>query len=70
MRPKRPIGTSSADAAPTLALGMGASFSHALSVGKGPGATALTRMLCLPHSTARLIVMACTAVLAMVDGST
>jgi len=28
----------------SLALGIGASFSHALSVGNGPGATALTRM--------------------------
>ena len=51
-------------------MGIGASFSHALSVGKGPGATALTRMLCLPHSTASDIVIACTAVLAIVDGST
>ena len=35
-----------------------------------PGATALTRMLCLPHSTASDIVIAWTAVLAMTDGST
>ncbi len=53
-----------------MALGIGASFSHALSVGKGPGATALTRMLWRPHSTASDIVIACTAVLAITDGST
>ena len=50
------MGTSSAEAAPTLAFGMGASFSQALSVGKGPGATALTRMPLGPSSRLQVLV--------------
>src|SRR5882762_8328556 len=68
--PKRCIGTCADDTAPTLAFGIGESFSQALSVGKGPGATALTRIRWRPHSTASDCVIACTAVLAIADGNT
>src|SRR4051794_36794451 len=65
--PTRPIGLPGAAEAPRAAPG----FSRALapSVGKGPGATALRRMLCSPHSTASDWVITFRPALDMADGT-
>ena len=43
---------------------------HAPFVGNGPGAIALNRMLCLPHSTASDLVIANTPAFAAAEGTT
>ena len=43
---------------------------HAPSVGKGPGAIALTLIPCGPHSTAKDFVIACKADFDIADGTT
>ena len=48
----------------------GISRDQAPSVGNGPGAMALTRMLYFAHSTAKEVVMARTAAFAQADGTT
>src|SRR5258708_41650 len=70
MVPERPSGIWSSWVAPTELLSVGLSISHAYSVGIGPGASAFTLMPYRPHSTASDIVIACTAALAMADGTT
>src|ERR1700676_4243094 len=70
MVPERPSGIWSAWVAPVELLSVGLSISHAYSVGMGPGASAFTLMPYRPHSTASDIVIACTAALAMAEGTT
>src|SRR5207248_9374114 len=48
----------------------GTTRDHAPSVGNGPGAMAFKRMLYLPHSTARDVVMASTPAFAHEEGTT
>src|ERR1700722_8932163 len=68
--PYRRIGTVSELVALDLASGIGLSFSHAPSVGNGPGAVALRRMPYGPQSTASDIVIACNAVFAIAERTT
>src|SRR5690625_90810 len=68
--PGRPAGTVSNWVAPAEDFSVGLSISHAYSVGIGPGAMALTRMLYLAHSTPNDIVIAFTAAFPIADGTT
>src|ERR1700749_4208290 len=68
--PARCMGIWSACVAPTALLSVGLSISQAYSVGIGPGATAFRRIPYRAHSAASDIVIACTAALAMADGTT
>ena len=66
--PKRPTGMRAFQSASISAFGT--RRCQAPSVGKGPGAMALSRMPWRPHSAARLRVMASTPALAMAEGTT
>src|SRR5215213_9526814 len=69
--PKRCIGTFSEEVEPPVELfSVGLSIDHAYSVGIGPAAMALRRIPYLPHSAASDIVIACTAVFAIAEGTT
>src|ERR1700753_1991819 len=56
--------------APTALLSVGLSISQAYSVGIGPGATAVSRIPYLVHSTGSDMVIASTVSMALADGTT